>query len=116
MVTLPKDLKQTLANAIKIKNGEAAVARANQRVSRLAKLNRPLEDLARFRIDRLDRRSHEFFAGSDGFSDITRRKFDGAEVHAYYGEYEDGGGTTEIAVIREALVLSLPPALVGLAL
>jgi len=26
---------------------------------------------------------------------ITRRKFDGAEVHAYYGEYEDGGDTTE---------------------
>ncbi|HEY0502104.1 MAG TPA: TonB-dependent receptor [Lysobacter sp.] len=26
---------------------------------------------------------------------ITRRSFDGAEVHAYYGEYEDGGETTE---------------------
>jgi iron complex outermembrane receptor protein len=29
---------------------------------------------------------------------ITRRKFDGAEVHAYYGEFEDGGGTTEASL------------------
>ncbi|MGO4222249.1 TonB-dependent receptor [Lysobacter sp. TAF61] len=29
---------------------------------------------------------------------ITRRKFDGAEVHAYYGEYEDGGETTEASL------------------
>jgi iron complex outermembrane receptor protein len=29
---------------------------------------------------------------------ITRRNFDGAEAHAYYGEYEDGGGTTEISL------------------
>ncbi|HEY0661339.1 MAG TPA: TonB-dependent receptor [Lysobacter sp.] len=29
---------------------------------------------------------------------ITRRNFDGAEVHAYYGEYEDGGDTTEASM------------------
>ena len=29
---------------------------------------------------------------------ITRRNFDGAEVHAYYGEYEDGGETTEASL------------------
>jgi iron complex outermembrane receptor protein len=29
---------------------------------------------------------------------ITRRNFDGAEAHAYYGEYEDGGETTEASV------------------
>lgn len=29
---------------------------------------------------------------------ITRRSFDGAEAHAYYGEYEDGGGTTEMSM------------------
>ena len=29
---------------------------------------------------------------------ITRKKFDGAEVHTYYGEYEDGGGTTEASL------------------
>src|SRR5688572_15619820 len=29
---------------------------------------------------------------------ITRRNFDGAEVHAYYGEYEDGGETTEASM------------------
>jgi len=29
---------------------------------------------------------------------ITRRNFDGAEAHAYYGEYEDGGGTTEASL------------------
>jgi iron complex outermembrane receptor protein len=29
---------------------------------------------------------------------ITRRTFDGAEAHAYYGEYEDGGGTTEMSM------------------
>jgi iron complex outermembrane receptor protein len=29
---------------------------------------------------------------------ITRRNFDGAEAHAYYGEYEDGGGTTEVSM------------------
>jgi iron complex outermembrane recepter protein len=26
---------------------------------------------------------------------ITRKNFDGAEIHTYYGEYEDGGDTTE---------------------
>lgn len=26
---------------------------------------------------------------------ITRKKFDGAEVHGYYGEYDEGGETTE---------------------
>ena len=29
---------------------------------------------------------------------ITRRNFQGAEVHAYYGEYEDGGETTEASM------------------
>jgi iron complex outermembrane recepter protein len=29
---------------------------------------------------------------------ITRRNFEGAEAHAYYGEYEDGGGTTEASL------------------
>ncbi|MFC5576971.1 TonB-dependent receptor [Lysobacter niabensis] len=29
---------------------------------------------------------------------ITRRNFEGAEAHAYYGEYEDGGGTTEMSM------------------
>lgn len=29
---------------------------------------------------------------------ITRRNFDGAEAHAYYGEYEHGGGTTEASL------------------
>jgi len=29
---------------------------------------------------------------------ITRKEFDGAEVHAYYGEYDEGGETTEANV------------------
>ena len=29
---------------------------------------------------------------------ITRKKFDGAEVHTYYGEYDDGGDTTEASL------------------
>lgn len=29
---------------------------------------------------------------------ITRKKFDGAEVHTYYGEYGKGGGTTEASL------------------
>jgi len=29
---------------------------------------------------------------------ITRRNFDGAEVHSYFGQYEDGGDTTEASL------------------
>ncbi|MBA3487551.1 MAG: TonB-dependent receptor, partial [Lysobacter sp.] len=29
---------------------------------------------------------------------ITRRKFDGAQVHGYFGQYEDGGDTTEASL------------------
>ncbi|MFX4392972.1 hypothetical protein ABTA65_20085, partial [Acinetobacter baumannii] len=29
---------------------------------------------------------------------ITRKNFQGGEAHAYYGEYEDGGETTELSL------------------